>query len=63
METVMQCLEDMGMDIGREIEVMHVFHKPICMAVASRNEDKPKIFGLVYVGFERKDPEWLLEKD
>lgn len=59
---IMQSLWEMGVDTRREVEERVCWHKPMSLAIASRNEDKPKIYGLAFFGFERRDNEWLEEK-
>lgn len=59
---ILQNLKEMGMDITKPVEEEFVWHKPICMAVASRKEDKPMIFGLTYSGYLRSDDEWKEEQ-
>lgn len=57
-EDVDAILWQMGMDTKREVEECFVFHRPNCLTYNCDREDKPKVFGLTYQGYERTDEEW-----
>lgn len=57
-EIINKALWEMGVNTYKGVEEHRAFHRPNCLAVSSRKEDTPKIFGLVYTGFERTDKAW-----
>lgn len=63
MKDVLKYLKEMGMDVTKEVEERVCFHKPVCLAVATRKEDKPQVYGLAYFGLERIDPDYKKDRE
>lgn len=48
------CLEELGMDMGRAIETRVGLHRPRILAIGSENESTPVIYGKNFHGFLKK---------
>lgn len=61
-DIINKALWEMGVNTHANVEEVRCFHRPNCLAVSSRKEDTPKVFGLLYCGIERNDKSWKLKK-
>lgn len=57
-EQINTALFEMGVDLNKEIEERVVLHRPNYLSHTTEREDKPKVSGLCYFGYERKDTQW-----
>jgi hypothetical protein len=61
-KVVLQTLWELGVDTKRPVEYETCLHKPLCLALSTKDENKPQVFGLIFLGSERTDSEWKREQ-